>query len=385
MARRPVRLVVAVALAANLGLAPVASGEPFAPASVAEGFAAVEEALDASPQSTITSQDQYLDFQRSKYVKAGDMLDALLDMRPTTAERQKLVRQKIIVLANLSSFEVAGARAKYVAFVDEIAADPQPEIAFVGKRFVLSRQISHALEQSDDERDRIFRDAQDYVFESEPTEDTLSIASQLSHTFMKLRDLTPAVGLNDAFAAHFEKSADAELKEAAESFRHTADRARLPGQEITIVGKTLAGDEFDLKQFSGRVVLVDFFAYGCPHCHDEAPLLRRKYRRYHPLGFEIVSIGLFDSPDVVQRFADKYRFTWPVIADADKDNSRKNPNADRYGITGIPTCILVGRDGKVLSIHARGEELNRLLLEQFPRRAEAEHDADNIRPTTVAN
>lgn len=39
--------------------------------------------------------------------------------------------------------------------------------------------------------------------------------------------------------------------------------------------------------------------------------------------------------------------------------------ATRYGITGIPAMILIGRDGKVVSLAARGETLNRELKKLF--------------------
>ena len=48
------------------------------------------------------------------------------------------------------------------------------------------------------------------------------------------------------------------------------------------------------------------------------------------------------------------------------DKGGKNPATAYYGITGIPTMILVGRDGNVISTRARGSELNKLLAEQFP-------------------
>jgi hypothetical protein len=37
-----------------------------------------------------------------------------------------------------------------------------------------------------------------------------------------------------------------------------------------------------------------------------------------------------------------------------------------YGIRSIPQLFVVGRDGNVLSIDARGEKLEALLAEQFP-------------------
>ena len=42
------------------------------------------------------------------------------------------------------------------------------------------------------------------------------------------------------------------------------------------------------------------------------------------------------------------------------------PVAVEYGVSGIPETILVGRDGNVLSLSARGLGLDKQLAEQFP-------------------
>ena len=47
-----------------------------------------------------------------------------------------------------------------------------------------------------------------------------------------------------------------------------------------------------------------------------------------------------------------------------QDESKRgwdNPLAVHYGISGIPTAILVDKEGKVVSTDARGPELNRML------------------------
>ena len=41
----------------------------------------------------------------------------------------------------------------------------------------------------------------------------------------------------------------------------------------------------------------------------------------------------------------------------------QHPMAARYGISAIPTVILVDQQGKVVSLEARGAELGRLLEE----------------------
>ncbi len=47
--------------------------------------------------------------------------------------------------------------------------------------------------------------------------------------------------------------------------------------------------------------------------------------------------------------------------DAEKKRGFADPNAEFYGITGIPTIILIDRKGKVVSLDARGEQLATLV------------------------
>ena len=54
-----------------------------------------------------------------------------------------------------------------------------------------------------------------------------------------------------------------------------------------------------------------------------------------------------------------------MFSDQPGETGFNNPLARRYGISGIPTVILVDRAGKVISLNARGPELGRLLAEQF--------------------
>ena len=63
----------------------------------------------------------------------------------------------------------------------------------------------------------------------------------------------------------------------------------------------------------------------------------------------------------------------------DKESQGQHPAARRYGVFSIPTMILVGRDGKVLSTRARGEELNEMLKKQF-----AAVEKDTVEKDTVA-
>ena len=67
--------------------------------------------------------------------------------------------------------------------------------------------------------------------------------------------------------------------------------------------------------------------------------------------------------EVLEKYLEEEQVPWITLHEA--DDGGKNPATKYYGIMGIPTLFLVGRDGTVISIRARGAELNRLLAEQF--------------------
>ncbi|MBP64138.1 MAG: hypothetical protein CMJ62_21685, partial [Planctomycetaceae bacterium] len=99
---------------------------------------------------------------------------------------------------------------------------------------------------------------------------------------------------------------------------------------------------------------------------EEFPNVLANYEKYHDRGFDVIGINLDDTRKAATSFLDKEKLPWKTLFN-DKDGERgfENPLANRYGISGIPTVILVDRKGKVISLQARGEILGKLLAEQF--------------------
>jgi peroxiredoxin len=99
----------------------------------------------------------------------------------------------------------------------------------------------------------------------------------------------------------------------------------------------------------------------------EIPNVLALHEKYHDRGFEVVGVSLDDDREALEAFVADRQLPWPIIVD-------KGPGdesallATRYGISGIPTMILVGRNGDVISIDARGRRLAALLDELFPER-----------------
>jgi thiol-disulfide isomerase/thioredoxin len=154
--------------------------------------------------------------------------------------------------------------------------------------------------------------------------------------------------------------------EAARILEKHDRRAALIGASLKIQGVLANGAAFDWTPYVGKIVLVQFWASWCGPCIAEMPNLEANYQRFRDRGFEIVGVNLDAERGAADQFLAQRPIPWATVFGDDPNASGfDDVNAVRCGVEAIPFLVLIGRDGKVLALHLRGEQLGKKLEELF--------------------
>jgi thiol-disulfide isomerase/thioredoxin len=102
---------------------------------------------------------------------------------------------------------------------------------------------------------------------------------------------------------------------------------------------------FNLEQYRGKVVLLDFWASWCGPCREAFPWLNAMHRKYQSLGLEIIGVNLDEERSLADQFLTKTPADFAIQYDPEGDLAK------RYKLQGMPASYLIDRDGKLLVKH----------------------------------
>lgn len=104
-------------------------------------------------------------------------------------------------------------------------------------------------------------------------------------------------------------------------------------------------EQITLSDYRGKAVLLDFWATWCGPCEKEIPELSKLNSKYGEIGLVIISINLRENKSAVKSYAEKKGMNWITVIDPD------GKVAEKYGVTAIPTLVLVDKHGVIASIY----------------------------------
>jgi thiol-disulfide isomerase/thioredoxin len=120
----------------------------------------------------------------------------------------------------------------------------------------------------------------------------------------------------------------------------------IPEELPKIALPDLDGKVRALSDWSGRPLLINFWATWCEPCRREVPLLRALKRKQTGLGLEVVGIAI-DSPDAVRQYVASHGIDYPVLI-GEKDGFAA---ITAFGMdTGLPFSVFSDRSGRVVTL-----------------------------------
>jgi cytochrome c biogenesis protein CcmG/thiol:disulfide interchange protein DsbE len=122
-----------------------------------------------------------------------------------------------------------------------------------------------------------------------------------------------------------------------------------PSEELQI---TELGNQLDLSPYQGKVVLLNFWATWCSPCLIEIPWMIEFQDKYADQGFTVLGVSMDDEGRaVVEPWLVEHRFdvngqerpvNYPILVGNEKIGEQFG------GIIGLPTTLVIGRDGKTV-------------------------------------
>jgi len=108
------------------------------------------------------------------------------------------------------------------------------------------------------------------------------------------------------------------------------------------------GNMRHIKEWDGKVVLLNFWASWCPPCRKELPDFVRLYDKYKDKGFVVVGVGIDKRQDLVD-FMDQMGVEYPVMVAQTQGVALAQTYGDRLGA--LPYSVIIDRDGKIIETH----------------------------------
>jgi peroxiredoxin len=115
--------------------------------------------------------------------------------------------------------------------------------------------------------------------------------------------------------------------------------------------KDLQGKTFKLSSQKGKPVIIFFGTTWCPTCRSELPFYKEIYETYSKRGLEVLYINVMEPREKVAKFVQANALRFKILLDENGDA------ATLYGVVGVPTLVLIDKEGKIIKVSHQTADL----------------------------
>jgi thiol-disulfide isomerase/thioredoxin len=121
----------------------------------------------------------------------------------------------------------------------------------------------------------------------------------------------------------------------------TAMSKPMPAPDFTL--EDMDANKFSLKDYRGKVILLNFWATWCPPCRREMPSLERLHQNFKDKDFVVLAVNQMEAVDQVFAYTGGLEVepTFAILFDKDSNVSRG------YGVQGLPTTYIIDKKGNI--------------------------------------
>lgn len=105
--------------------------------------------------------------------------------------------------------------------------------------------------------------------------------------------------------------------------------------------KSENGKTHSLKDYRGKLVILNFWASWCPPCRAEMPSMERAWKKIKDQNMVILAVNVGEDADTIFEFTGQYPVTFPLLMDSDSSVIAE------YPVRGLPTTFIISPDGIV--------------------------------------
>jgi thiol-disulfide isomerase/thioredoxin len=297
------------------------------------------------------SEEQSLNKQRA------DVLVHLISKSSSTEEKSNWIRQFAdTVSAAVQSGAYPQGIAQLQSLDSQVALAGGTDHAYVQFRLMTAR-YGDSLRKSPEKFDAV---QEKWLIDLGAFVKKFPASGDAPEAIFQLAIAEEFAGSNDRAIAYYgeivSKYPQAPIAPKAEGAQR---RLNLKGRPLALVSKSLSGQQIDTRRFSGRIVVIHYWASWSDPSTQDMVLLKRLASKYGDK-LAVVGVNLDVDRNAGLQLVKNGGFSWPHLYSA---GGMESSLANQLGIVSVPMIFLVGSDGKVVKTSVHSAELDGLIAE----------------------